>query len=79
VVVAGGGRVDQATVAGLRATLDGEVTRLAKVAAAGRIGTPDVLAPIGVTAEGAPPGAVAPQPDALDDLLDALQRGEPSP
>jgi hypothetical protein len=83
VVVAGRGRVDQATVAGLRTTLDGEVTRLAKVAAAGRIGPPDVLAPISVTAEGASTGAAmaeaAPEPDALDDLLDALQRGEPSP
>ena len=75
--MAGGGRIDQATVAGLRATLDGEVTRIAKVAAAGRLGT----ARHGRRGRMDRPeaGIALDDGDALDDLLGALQRGEPSP
>jgi hypothetical protein len=62
VVVAGGDGIDRGTVAGLRSTLAAEVDRVAR-AAAGRAGPP------GVAAE---PG----EPDALDDLLDTLRRGE---
>src|SRR6185436_17024327 len=84
VVVAGGGRIDQATVAGLRATLDGEVTRIAKVAAAGRLGRPGVAVD-GSDASGGT--GIAPEAeveldalaDLLGDLVSALQRGEPSP
>jgi len=81
VVVAGGGRIDQATVAGLRATLDGEVTRIAKVAAAGRLGPPGMVVEAGTEPEAeieVEPRAEV-EADALDDLLGALQRGEPSP
>ena len=63
-------------VAGLRATLDSEVTRIAKVAAAGRLGTPGVVAEAGIEAGERSPEV---EPDALDDLLDdllgGLQRG----
>jgi hypothetical protein len=62
VVVASGGRLDQATLTGLRATLDAEVSRVAT--AAGR----RVIGPLGVADEAAP--------DALDELLDAVQRDE---
>jgi len=65
VVVAGGGRLSQATLAGLRATLDSEVNRVA-TAAQPRRGEPGV----GGT-EAAPE-----VPDALDELLDVLRQKE---
>jgi hypothetical protein len=65
VVVAGDGRLSQATLAGLRATLDGEVNRVTAAAQPrrGDVGIGD--------AEAAPE-----VPDALDELLDAIRQKE---
>jgi hypothetical protein len=67
VVISGGQRIDQATLAGLRATLDDEVDRVATAARGKQIG------PLGDVE------AAAAEPDALDQLLDALRREEPRP
>jgi hypothetical protein len=66
VVVAGGQRIDQATLAGMRTTLDDEVNRVATAAQPQRMdpGTGDA-------------GAAADIPDALDELLDAPRHQEP--
>jgi hypothetical protein len=66
VAVAGGQRIDQATLAGLRTTLDDEVNRVATAAQPRRMdpGTGDA-------------GAAADIPDALDELLDAPRHQEP--
>jgi hypothetical protein len=66
VVVAGGQRIDQATLAGMRTTLDDEVNRVATAAQPRRMdpGTGDA-------------GAAADIPDALDELLDAPRHQEP--
>jgi hypothetical protein len=65
VVVRGGQRIDNATLAGLRATLDDEVNRVAEAARPN-----GVIGPTGALE------AVEAEPDALDELLDALRRGE---
>jgi len=66
VVVAGGQRIDQATLVGMRTTLDDEVNRVATAAQPRRVdpGTGEA-------------GAAADIPDALDELLDAPHREEP--
>jgi len=66
VMVSGDQRVDQAMLAGLRATLDGEVERIAAAARPSRIGT----------ADGA---GVAAAPDALDALIDSLAQEDTGP
>jgi hypothetical protein len=65
-VVSGGQRVDQAMLAGLRATLDDEVGRVVSAARPTRIGTADEADVAGVAAA----------PDALDELIDAFGREE---
>jgi hypothetical protein len=65
VVVRGGRRIDQAILAGLRATLDEEVSRVAEAAR-----PKGVVGPIGDVELGEA------EPDALDELLEALRREE---
>jgi hypothetical protein len=65
VVVRGGQRIDEATLAGLRATLDDEVNRVAEAAR-----------PTGVVGPTGDVEAAEAEPDALDELLDALGREE---
>jgi hypothetical protein len=66
VVVAGGQRIDQAALAGMRTTLDDEVNRVATAAQPRRMdpGTGEA-------------GAAADIPDTLDELLDSLRHQEP--
>jgi hypothetical protein len=64
-VVRGGRRIDQATLAGLRATLDDEVSRVV-----------DAARPRGVVGPTGDVDAATVEPDALDELLDTLRREE---
>jgi hypothetical protein len=65
VVVRGGQRIDNATLAGLRATLDNEVNRVA-----------DAARPTGMVGPTGDIEAVEAEPDALDELIDGLRREE---